>query len=71
MKKYLTPLGIVNFLFFQWFFIRLCFQYDEEDGNYKDWGFLGGVLPLTGWGTKYKFVLGGPRYLFLDIGKDT
>lgn len=67
MKKYLTPLGIANFLLFQWFFIRLCFQYDDE-GNFRDWGMLAGVIPLTGWGRDYKFVFGGPRYLFL--GKD-
>jgi len=46
--KSMSWLAWVNFLFFQWFFIRL-FKNVENDGTVLGWGFMGVILPLTGW----------------------
>lgn len=45
----------VNFLFFQWFFIRLQQTIDTTTGKTIKWDFLRYPVPLTGWFTNYKF----------------
>lgn len=46
-------LGIVNFVFFQWFCIRLAYTIvpSGPDGSEQErlWMFSGPYLPLTGW----------------------
>lgn len=47
-----TKLGLLNFLFLQWFFIRLArvrYPFDWPDG----WELLFGPAPLTGWWGAY------------------
>ena len=46
-----TWVGWLNRLVLQWLFIRLYYG--------QHWGFLTRVVPLTGWGTAYKFIGGG------------
>jgi hypothetical protein len=47
----------VNFLFFQWFFVRLEETVDIRDGKeiHLMWGLLRYPVPLTGWWTDYRF----------------
>ena len=57
----LHALGIANFFLLQWLTMRLCFVYDELDGGelkYKHWMVIHGVMPLTGWWSRYKYVWG-------------
>lgn len=42
----------VNFLGFQWFFIRLC-QHVNDEGQTVRWSFVRWVIPITGWWTDY------------------
>ena len=53
----MTFLGFVNRVFFQWFFVRLAKE--VEDGKVIKWKFLTGVVPLTGWGTDFKYIKNG------------
>jgi len=43
-------LGYLNFLILQWLFIRLT---KWEEDNQNGFGLLIGVLPLTGWWSRY------------------
>jgi hypothetical protein len=45
----------VNFLFFQWFFVRLQQTIDVQSGKTVMWDFLRYPVPMTGWWTDYKF----------------
>ncbi len=47
----------VNFLFLQWFFIRLRETVEWTNGKEKHiaWDILRWVVPFTGWWTTYKF----------------
>lgn len=47
----MSRLGLFNFLFAQWFLVRV-FR-DVRDGRTVARGVLGPVLPLTGWWTRY------------------
>jgi hypothetical protein len=43
-------LGYLNFIIIQWLCIRLT---KWQENNQKGYGILIGVLPLTGWWSKY------------------
>ena len=43
----MTPLYLLNFLVFQWFFVRL-FRIQYKDGR-EEVRFGGYIVPLTGW----------------------
>lgn len=48
-------LGVVNFLLFQWLFVRLQGSFENNSDNMKlSW--LVGVVPLTGWWSRYRWV---------------
>jgi len=57
-KKVTSPLFWINFLYLQWFFVRLAFYYrldeknSDERGEFLGWSFIGFMLPLAGWWTK-------------------
>lgn len=51
-----SPLGLLNFLFLQWFFVRRTKVYDEDTGQLLRYGWLGPVWPLTGWWSDYRFL---------------
>lgn len=44
-----TSLGLLNFCFFQWYWIRLA-RVGREGRHY---GLIVGVVPLTGWWSNY------------------
>lgn len=50
-----SPLGLLNFLVLQWFFVRLAKVCDDE-GRTLSWTWLKGIVPLTGWWSRYRFV---------------
>lgn len=56
-RYFVSWLFWVNFLFFQWFFVRL-----QETGSMVDekfvhesWGWRRWVVPVTGWWTDYRY----------------
>jgi len=51
-----TWLGLVNFFIFQWFFVRLR-KTSDMDGSNVEWSFIKGIVPLTGWWTKFKKII--------------
>ena len=54
-------LSLVNFLIFQWFFVRLGRELIRlPSGKYKTvrFRFLKRVIPLTGWWSDFRFVSG-------------
>lgn len=57
MKKFLglSWIGWLNVLIIQWFFIRICYVLGD-DGKPKSIGFLGMVIPLTGWYSDFAYV---------------
>ena len=55
-KRLFSWLFWVNFLFFQWFFIRLARRYDHKLKRFTGWGFIGFMLPLTGWWGNYVWI---------------
>ena len=55
----MTWLGILNRVVLQWFFVRLARVIATIDDGVKEqtgWMWLIGIVPLSGWGTDYKFV---------------
>lgn len=60
-----------NFVLFQWFCCRLAYHQSRE-GYVREWFLLAGVVPLSGWITRY---IGGwyftihSRYLVNEINK--
>lgn len=44
----MSKLFFVNFIFIQWFFIRIC-CYVNDEGIKDGYGILFPVVPLTGW----------------------
>jgi hypothetical protein len=46
----------LNFLIFQWTCFRLLPKYNIETNELLGWGFLGPILPLTGWWSKFIFI---------------
>jgi hypothetical protein len=53
-------LGRLNYYGCQWLCFRICRRYDD-DGDFIGWGAFFGVLPLTGWGTPYRYLPGLKR----------
>lgn len=51
----MSMLGWANFLFFQWFFVRLA-QVFWGDGRPTTYKWLIGIIPLTGWWSDYKYI---------------
>lgn len=47
----MTKLQFINVLFVQWFFVRIC-RFKDDEGR-RAFGFLGFVVPLTGWKNEY------------------
>jgi hypothetical protein len=60
----MTKLGFVNKFFFQWFFVRLVGYYDIHSMKFLHYGFMFGVIPLTGWSTGYIFIKDLRRIIF-------
>lgn len=52
-RYFISPLFYVNFLFFQWFFVRLTQHIDTDTGKTVKWSFTRWVVPVTGWWTNY------------------
>lgn len=52
----MTRLGWLNFVVFQWFFVRLGRVRDMDSGEQIGWGWIKGVVPLTGWWSDYRYV---------------
>ncbi len=50
----MSRLAILNFVFLQWFLIRLCKCTDHDQETY--WAILGFVVPLTGWWQNYMWI---------------
>ena len=48
-------LGTVNFIFVQWFFVRLAVIVEDDDAI-LGWCWLKGVVPLTGWWGNYWYL---------------
>jgi len=58
-------LGLINYVLFQWLFVRLAFHYDDNE-EYDGWLFIGPVVPLTGWspwGLSRNYI-GRPKRIF-------
>jgi hypothetical protein len=53
MKNF-SWLFLVNYIFLQWFFVRLARI--TERGVFVKWSVLTGVQPLTGWNSPFKFI---------------
>lgn len=51
---FLTPLGLLNFLLLQWFFIRIG-RFIKSDKTYG-YIIISFVLPLSGWWTNYIYL---------------
>ncbi len=51
-----TLLYLLNFILFQWFFVRITRLVVE--GTQVGWTVVFGVIPLTGWWCDYKYVVG-------------
>lgn len=49
-------LGRFNYLILQWFFVRLARLEDADTGERRGWSLIWGAVPLTGWGTPYRWV---------------
>lgn len=49
-------LGVLNRIILQWFFIRLARIVDDVTGKTLGYKILKWVVPLTGWGSDYKFI---------------
>lgn len=61
--KNINWLKIINFYFFQWFFVRLA-KIVDDNNNIIRWTWVTCVYPLTGWSNfikEYKFT--GKKYL--------
>jgi len=43
-------------IYFQWFCVRLAKIVNTETGNVEGYTFIGPVLPLTGWNSKYIWI---------------
>ena len=56
-------LGLLNGVVLQWFFIRLFKA--ESKGVVKYWGILYFIVPLTGWGSKFKSI-GKVKYYYFN-----
>lgn len=50
MKNWLL---LLNFIILQWFFFRLAKVIDKETGKTIKFTWLGPVIPLTGWWSRY------------------
>lgn len=50
--------GFLNYYILQWFFTRLVVTVDDETDKVISYRLAFGVVPGTGWGTPYRFVLG-------------
>jgi len=46
----------LNFLVFQWLFVRLARVIDTRRNRQVGWTWLVGVLPLTGWWGRFAYV---------------
>lgn len=55
-KTAISWLFWVNFLFFQWFFIRLGRKYSYKQKRFLGWCFIGFMLPLSGWWNNYIWI---------------
>jgi len=60
----MTWLGASNRYFFQWFFVRLFKKTYSDYPGTVTYGFLKGIIPLTGWGNDYIYVKDIWRKLF-------
>lgn len=56
LRRVTSWLFWINFLYLQWFFIRLGKRYDYNQKEYSTWEFIGFMFPLTGWWTDYIWV---------------
>jgi hypothetical protein len=66
----MTVLGLINFMIFQWFFVRIGRRYrptsteilldgtDNTNLERAGWGLLKWVVPLTGWWSDYVWIVG-------------
>ena len=50
-----SMLYLLNFVFLQWFFVRLA-RVVDDGGITVDWTLLTRVWPLTGWWSPYRYV---------------
>lgn len=50
-----TWLGILNYFFLQWFFIRLA-RIDYSDKRPSTYTIIGPIYPTTGWKSPYVYV---------------
>lgn len=46
----------LNFLIVQWFFVRFGRKYSHKHKKFISWGFVGLILPLTGWWNNYIWI---------------
>jgi hypothetical protein len=54
-------LGFINFVFIQWFFIRLAEIKCSITNKHLGWTLLKGVIPLTGWWNNYWYLKKGKK----------
>lgn len=55
-KRVTSWLFWINFLYFQWFFVRFGRKYSYRQKEFLGWEFIGFMLPLTGWWGEYFWV---------------
>lgn len=69
----MTLLKAVNVFFFQWLFMRLTKCIENDNADYvktMSWYSLQlGILPCTGWWSKYIYVFGKPKFIKLSSKK--
>lgn len=56
LKRVTSWLFWLNFLYFQWFFVRLGKKYSYRQKEFLGWEFIGFMFPLTGWWGRYFWV---------------
>ncbi len=80
LRSPLTSLEKWNYYLFRWFFIRICWRFDGHPGSagvaysiksfYKQYGFLVGAYPLSGWGDKpYRYIFKSAKYIWFKAKK--
>jgi len=58
-------IGLINLLYVQFFFIRICKRKDIKSGKIDAWGILYFVMPFTGWRSDYIYLFGTNKIIWI------